>query len=138
MASDDNAIIKLQKVQHSGELTPERIPTVTIKKLALQTTMDADTVRSSYTPSQGSYGILTYLHLATNAEKTSYALADRTGTFDVFHLGTTATYNRIHDVTLQGDLAKPIHVIRGTFNVYNTVGSYTGGSFTIAWEVVKV
>ena len=138
MGTEENFQQKLITIRHSGEVLPEFIPTKTVKKCEVLTEMSANIMKSSYTPSEGSVGILTYLHLATNQEKQSIALTDRDGTFDNFMFGTTTAYNKVNNLTLQGNLTDPIHVIKGTFGVYNTEGSFTAGSVTIAWEVIKI
>ncbi|MDO8623147.1 MAG: hypothetical protein Q7R52_02780 [archaeon] len=139
MTADNKSKMNLVSVQHSKDVVPDFIPTSTIKKSQIEATMDTNTMRSSYTPTAGQRGVLTYLHLATNIEKVTFALTDRDGTFDIFQLGTTNTLNRRDEIILQGDVRKPIHVIKGTFGVYNAgAGSYAAGSHTISWEAIKL
>lgn len=127
------------EVAHSGDTIPDRIPTDTVKKAILQATMASNTVRASSIPASGQNSLLTFLHLSTNVQRTTYALADRGGTFDTYLLGTTATANGNTAVRLQGNWKEPIHVVQGTFNIYNAgAGSYAAGSFGMAFELVRV
>lgn len=131
---------ELVTVHHSGEEIPDRIPTISIKKSTRNATASIDTVRSSYIPTQGQVGLLTYFHLFSSGKGSStLALVDRNGTFDRFIIGTAVEVGN-KEVTLQGDWKKPIHVIRGSFNVYNVGGSIggTGESISHSWEVVKI
>ena len=126
------------EIAHSGDVIPEMIPTVTVKKAAIQSTMASNTIRSSATPVSGQNSLLTFLHLASNVQRTTFALADRDGTFDTYFLGTTATGEGVSRL-LQGNWKQPIHVVKGTFNIYNAgAGSYAAGSFAIGWEIVRV
>ncbi|MDP2672033.1 MAG: hypothetical protein Q8O68_00800 [Candidatus Daviesbacteria bacterium] len=136
MASDNGFVYPRKIVQHSKEEVADEIPTVSIKKAQVQATMDTNTLRSSYTPTSGKRGLLTYLHLASNVAETEYALTDRDGTFDIFHIGT-AVGMTTQEITQQGDITRPIHAIKGSFGVYNGAGSQSTGSFTIAWEVFE-
>lgn len=130
----------LLTVHHSGQEIPDRVPTVTIKKSTRDTTAGIDSVRSSYIPTSGQVGLLTYFHLFSSAKASAtLALVDRGGTFDRFIIGTAAEVGN-KEVTLQGDWKRPIHAIRGTFNVYNVGGSIGAAteSITHSWEVVKL
>ncbi len=139
MTADNKSKMNLVSVQHSKDVIPDFIPTISVKKSQIESTMDTNTLRSSYTPTAGQRGQLTYLHLATNIEKVTYALTDRNGTFDIFQLGTTNTLNRRDEIIIQGNVREPIHTILGTFGVHNAgAGSYSAGSHTISWEVVKL
>lgn len=126
------------EVAHSGDVIPDRIPTVSVKKAIIQSTMDDDTKRASATPVSGQNSLLTYLHLASNVQRTTYALTDADGTFDVYLLGTTATGQGV-SVTQQGNWKEPIRAVKGTFSIYNAgAGSYGAGSFVMAFELVRV
>ncbi len=130
----------LLTVHHSGQEVPDRVPTVTIKKSTTNTTASVNTVRSSYIPTQGQVGLLTYFHLFSSAKASAtLALVDRGGTFDRFTVGTSVEMESKEKI-VQGNWKNPIHVIRGTFNVYNVGGSIgaTNESITHSWEVVKL
>ena len=77
MTADNKSKMNLVSVQHSKDVIPDFIPTISVKKSQIESTMDTNTLRSSYTPTAGQRGQLTYLHLATNIEKVTYALTDR-------------------------------------------------------------
>lgn len=128
----------LLRSAHSHETYPDEVPTVSIKKASIQSTMASDTLRASSIPATGSVSLLTYLHLSTNVERTTFALTDRSGTFDIFQLGTTDTAQKTTSITQQGNWKQPIHSVLGTFSVYNAgAGSYGAGSFIMAWEMVR-
>ena len=135
------------KVSHSrafkrneltGEWKADVLPTVTVKKGVIQTTISPNSMRSSHTCSGTAPLRLTRLHLFSNKE-CQYALVDRDGTFDVYDVGT-ALYgqNRQHDLLIQGRPDAPIVTCKGTFAVYTGAGQGShAGSFVIAWEGVQ-
>lgn len=128
------------EVHHSGQMIPDRIPTATIKKYTRDGTASVDTVRSSYIPTAGQVGILTYFHaFSTSKASATLALVDRRGTFDRLPFGTAAEME-VKERILQGDMMKPIHILEGTFSVYNVGGSIAGSGETLvhSWEVIKI
>ena len=124
-------------VAHSQEKIPQEIPTVSIKKFSIDSNLTPGTLVSSVTPTEGKRGLLVNLHLATNTEAITYALADRNGTFDGFRLGTQVAIGAKSEILLQGDITKPIHTIEGTFALYIEGGAATSGSFIYGYEIVK-
>lgn len=131
----------LTKLTHSGELMVDSLPTVTIKKAQIQSTIDTASLRASVTPTQGKVGLLTYLHLGANISDFEYSLADRNGTFDIIRVGTSAGIaNHKTDFYQQGNFKQPIHVVNGSLNIYSAAdsGSQSAGSFTIGFEVIQL
>jgi len=138
---ENNANINLIQNDRTGQMDPDFLPTNTIKKGDIKPTIPTSSVRlSSYVPSQGKVGLLTYLNLSTAGLGTFVmSLTDRNGTFDSFRMGTKVGTN-LNQVTLQGHSKAPLHTILGTFFLNNHQGSFAIGAsnrVSYNWEVIQ-